>query len=146
MFQVSDGPLVANDGTGGPGEVKHLSPSTPREKMVKIGSKVVSHGRYVTFQLAEVAVPRELFRKILSLIRWSATKTRSGVCRGIRRRGKKRWEKWVWMANKMTEWLSTLGPITKIMPSDGCKGDTVPLAVARWYNFHEFGCHRGNVG
>jgi hypothetical protein len=30
--------------------------------------KVVSHGRYVTFQLAEVAVPRELFRKILSLI------------------------------------------------------------------------------
>ena len=30
---------------------------------------VVSHGRYVTFQLAEVAVPRDLFRKILSLIR-----------------------------------------------------------------------------
>ena len=36
--------------------------------MVKIGAKVVSHGRYVTFQLAEVAVLRELFRKILSLI------------------------------------------------------------------------------
>ncbi len=36
--------------------------------MVKIGAKVVSHGRYVTFQLAEVAVQRELFRKILSLI------------------------------------------------------------------------------
>ncbi len=29
---------------------------------------MVLHGRYVTFQLAEVAVPRELFRKILSLI------------------------------------------------------------------------------
>ena len=41
---------------------------TLREKLVKIGAKVVSHGRYVTFQLAEVAVPRELFRKILSLI------------------------------------------------------------------------------
>jgi hypothetical protein len=27
-----------------------------REKLVKIGAKVVSHGRYVTFQLAEVAV------------------------------------------------------------------------------------------
>ncbi len=39
-----------------------------REKQVKIGAKVVSHGRYVTFQLAEVAVPRELFWKILSLI------------------------------------------------------------------------------
>jgi len=37
-------------------------------KLIKIGAKVVSHGRYVTFQLAEVAVPRELFRKILSLI------------------------------------------------------------------------------
>ena len=35
---------------------------------MKVGAKVVSHGRYVTFQLAEVAVPRELFRKILSLI------------------------------------------------------------------------------
>ncbi len=29
---------------------------------------VVSHGRYVTFQLAEVAVPRSLFQKILGLI------------------------------------------------------------------------------
>ena len=27
-----------------------------REKLIKIGAKVVSHGRYVTFQLAEVAV------------------------------------------------------------------------------------------
>ncbi len=32
-------------------------------KLVKIGAKVVRHGRYVTFQLAEVAVPRELFGK-----------------------------------------------------------------------------------
>ncbi len=39
-----------------------------REKLVKIGAKVVRHGRYVTFQLAEVAVPKELFRKILSLM------------------------------------------------------------------------------
>jgi hypothetical protein len=36
--------------------------------LVKIGAKVVGHGRYVTFQLAEVVVPRKLFRKILSLI------------------------------------------------------------------------------
>jgi len=35
---------------------------------VKIGAKVVRHGRHVTFQLAEVAVSRDLFRKILSLI------------------------------------------------------------------------------
>jgi hypothetical protein len=31
-----------------------------REKLAKIGAKVVSHGRYVTFQLAEVAVPRQM--------------------------------------------------------------------------------------
>jgi hypothetical protein len=36
--------------------------------LIKIGAKVVSHGRYVTFHLAEVAVPRRMFREILSLI------------------------------------------------------------------------------
>ena len=51
-----------------PKEVEHWSLTTLREKLVKIGAKVVRHGRYVTFQLAEVAVPRELFRKILSPI------------------------------------------------------------------------------
>ncbi len=51
-----------------PREVEHWSLTTLREKLVKIGAKVVRHGRYVTFQLAEVAVPRSLFRKILSLI------------------------------------------------------------------------------
>jgi hypothetical protein len=38
------------------------------EKLIKIGAKVVSHGRYVTFQMAEVAVPRQMFAEILSLI------------------------------------------------------------------------------
>ena len=38
-----------------PKEVEHWSLTTLREKLVKIGAKVVSHGRYVTFQLAEVA-------------------------------------------------------------------------------------------
>ena len=50
------------------------------------------------------------------------------------------------MARKMTEWPSKRGPITKIMPSDGCIGDTVPLAVGKWYDFHEFGWYIGNVG
>jgi len=39
-----------------------------REKLIKIGAKVVSHGRYVWFQMAEVAVPRQMFAEILSLI------------------------------------------------------------------------------
>ncbi len=34
-----------------------------REKLIKIGAKVVSHGRYIRFQLAEVAVPRQMFQE-----------------------------------------------------------------------------------
>ena len=49
-------------------EVEHWSLTALRAKLVKIGAKVVSQGRDVTFQRAEVAVPRELFRKIRSLI------------------------------------------------------------------------------
>ncbi len=51
-----------------PEAVEHWSPTAFLEKLIKIGAKVVRHGRYVTFQLAEVAVPKELSRKILSLI------------------------------------------------------------------------------
>ncbi len=51
-----------------PKEVEHWSLTTLREKLVKIGAKVVRHLRYVTFQLAEVAVARDLFRRILWLI------------------------------------------------------------------------------
>lgn len=51
-----------------PKEVEHWSLTTIREKLVKIGAKVVAHGRYVTFQMAEVAVPRDLFRNILERI------------------------------------------------------------------------------
>ncbi len=39
-----------------------------REKPIKIGAKVVRHGRYITFQMAEVATPRPLFAEILRLI------------------------------------------------------------------------------
>ncbi len=42
--------------------------TTLREKLVKIGAKVVRHGRYITFQMAEVAIPRTLFAEILRLI------------------------------------------------------------------------------
>ena len=52
-----------------PNSVKHWSLTTLREKLVKIGAKVVRHARYVIFQMAEVAVPRRLFRTILERIR-----------------------------------------------------------------------------
>src|SRR6266536_870246 len=51
-----------------PEVVKRWSLTSLREKLVKIGAKVVCHGRYVIFQMAEVAVPKELFQEILRLI------------------------------------------------------------------------------
>jgi Transposase DDE domain group 1 len=51
-----------------PKRVKPWSLTSLREKLIKIGAKVVSHGRYITFQMAEVAVPRQMFKDILRLI------------------------------------------------------------------------------
>ena len=51
-----------------PDEVKQWSLTTLREKLVKIGAKVVRHSRSIIFQMAEVAVPRQMFQEILSLI------------------------------------------------------------------------------
>lgn len=42
--------------------------TTIREKVVKIGAKVITHARYTVFQMAEVAVPRDLLRRILDMI------------------------------------------------------------------------------
>jgi hypothetical protein len=52
-----------------PASVKHWSLTTLLEKLIKIGAKVVHHARYVTFQLAEVAIPRGLYGAILERIR-----------------------------------------------------------------------------
>ena len=35
---------------------------------MKIGAKIVAHSRYVTFQMAEVAAPGDMFAEILRLI------------------------------------------------------------------------------
>jgi Transposase DDE domain group 1 len=51
-----------------PAEVAQWSLTSLREKVVKIGAKVVAHGRYLVFQMAEVAVPRELFQRLLDRI------------------------------------------------------------------------------
>jgi len=52
-----------------PKSVRHWTMTTLREKVIKIGAKVVCHARYIIFQLAEVAVSRELFVAILRRIR-----------------------------------------------------------------------------
>jgi len=51
-----------------PRTVRHWTLTTLREKLIKIGAKVVRHARQVVFQMAEVAVPRELFWFILQAI------------------------------------------------------------------------------
>ncbi len=48
--------------------MKHWSLTTLREKLIKIGAKVVSRSKSLTFQMAEVAVPRVLFAAILERI------------------------------------------------------------------------------
>jgi hypothetical protein len=52
-----------------PKPIKDWSLRTMRERLVKIGAKVVSHARYVTFQMAEVLVSRSLFYEILEKIK-----------------------------------------------------------------------------
>ncbi len=60
-----------------PEKVEHWSLTTPREKIIKIGAKVARLGRYITFELAEVAIPRELFAEIL----WRIDGLRPAPCR-----------------------------------------------------------------
>jgi hypothetical protein len=51
-----------------PDPVERWSLTSLREKVVKIGAKVSAQARYTIFQMAEVAVPRELFVRILEMI------------------------------------------------------------------------------
>jgi hypothetical protein len=52
-----------------PKSIHDWSLRTMQEKLVKIVAKVVSHARYVTFQMAEVLVSRSLFYEILERIK-----------------------------------------------------------------------------
>ncbi len=51
-----------------PEPIEDWSLTSLKEKPIMIGAKVISHGRYVAFQTAEVAIPRNLFADILRLI------------------------------------------------------------------------------
>jgi hypothetical protein len=51
-----------------PEPINNWSLTSLKEELIKIGAKVVSHGRYVAFQMAQVAMPRMLFAEILRLI------------------------------------------------------------------------------
>jgi Transposase DDE domain group 1 len=51
-----------------PEPIKDWSMTTLKEKLITIGAKVVSHGRYIAFQMAEVAISKNLFAEILRMI------------------------------------------------------------------------------
>ena len=57
---------LANSTT--PEPIRDWPPTSLKEKLMKAGAKVVSHGCYVAFQMAEVAIARNLFTDILRLI------------------------------------------------------------------------------
>ena len=57
----SDGNFLRTLAT--PEPIKDWSLTSLKEKLIKIGAKVVSHGRYVVFQMAEVAIPRQCSRR-----------------------------------------------------------------------------------
>jgi hypothetical protein len=51
-----------------PDEVKQWSMTTLRQRLVKIGARIVRHGRSEVFLMAEVMVPRGMFREILAAV------------------------------------------------------------------------------
>jgi len=51
-----------------PEAVEQWSLTSLREKLIKIGAKIVRHGRFVIFQMAEFAIPGDLFADILRRI------------------------------------------------------------------------------
>jgi hypothetical protein len=51
-----------------------------KDKLIKTGAKVVSHGRYVSFQMAEVTIPRQIFQEILRLIAKTAANAAVNAC------------------------------------------------------------------
>jgi len=53
---------------GLPKAIKDWSLRSLQVKLIKMGGRIVRHARQIVFQLAEVAVPRELFAAILERI------------------------------------------------------------------------------
>jgi hypothetical protein len=51
-----------------PEEIGRWSLTSLRERLIKTGARLVRHGRYAIFQMAEVAIPRQVFASILALI------------------------------------------------------------------------------
>jgi hypothetical protein len=66
-----------------PEPIKDWSLSSLKEKLIKIGAKVISHGRSIAFQMAEVAIPRQMLQEILRLI--AELRPKPTACTSMRR-------------------------------------------------------------
>jgi hypothetical protein len=51
-----------------PQPIEDGSPTSLGDKLIEIGAMVVSHGRHVAFQMAEAAIPRNLFADVPRLV------------------------------------------------------------------------------
>jgi len=51
-----------------PGQSKDWSLRSLQEKLIEMGGRMVHHARRIIFQLAEVAIPEELFAALLGRI------------------------------------------------------------------------------
>ncbi len=97
-------------------------------KPAKIGTKVVRHGRCVTFQMVEVAVPRNLFGKSCGgSMNCDQDPRRRRPRESTARR--KRHEGCVWMTTKLAEWASGHRQPTKIELSGRLRRMTLPMTA-----------------
>jgi hypothetical protein len=92
--------------------------------LVKIDAKAVGHGRQVTFQMAEVAAPWQLFRKILSPRPRPASMTAGEVDSQA-----KTTEGWVWMTKNMANGLPSAGRFPNTRYRMAANWDAVPWAA-----------------
>ena len=51
-----------------PVEIEQWSLTSLRERLIKTGARLVRHARYTVFQMAEAALPRQVFAGIVALI------------------------------------------------------------------------------
>jgi len=51
-----------------PEPIERWSLTSLRDRLIKTGTRLVRHGRYAIFQMAEVAIPRDVFAAILTMI------------------------------------------------------------------------------
>ena len=125
--------------------VKDWSLTSLKDKLIKIGAKVVSHGRYVIFQMAEVAIARQMFQEILRLI--AELRPQPPPAPG------EAFDGYAFKSNRQKECVPNARENHQINPSATvraarCAGSPVwlPKKLENRYYSRQFGSHLGNVG